>query len=74
MAVQSISDIKKQHLGEWLLIRVESLDRHSQPHTGELLAHSPNKQVIVELDENTSGFLYRTFVPDPDHPGPICIL
>lgn len=60
MKIERIENIKKRFKNEWLLIRVKKVEK-SQPVTGYLLDHSPDRAVIYK-EISKYGSKYPVFV------------
>lgn len=59
MVTQSIKNIRKKFHNEWLLIRVDKLDRATTtPLSGKLLAHSPNRDIIYRKSLSYKGLIF----------------
>ena len=52
MTTQAVSSIRKRFKNEWLLIRVVDFDRRrTLPLTGELIAHSKNRDELYPIEQ-----------------------
>ena len=65
MGTKRIKDIKKKYKKEWLLIRVDRLDRATHtPITGRLIAHSPNRDEIYKKSISHKGLTFIDYSED----------
>ena len=48
-------EIRKQHEGQWVLIRYHQLDEHLNVLEGEVVAHSPEKEELYRQLLQTTG-------------------
>ncbi|MGH7774620.1 MAG: hypothetical protein ACREQA_20540 [Candidatus Binatia bacterium] len=46
----SVPEIERRYPDEWVLIEVVKFDKIKGPLVGRVLAHSPNRQDLVELN------------------------
>jgi hypothetical protein len=44
--ILSLADMQEQYDGEWLLIAYTELDEDMQPIAGEVITHSPDREVV----------------------------
>jgi len=65
MKSKSIEDLKKHYRREWLLVLIDEMDwKTTTPLRGTLLAHSPNRDEIYELNKNRKEFTLVTYTED----------
>ena len=62
MKSKKIESIKKRFKNEWLLIKVDRLDKATTtPISGNLLAHNPNREEIYQKSLHYKGLTYISY-------------
>lgn len=66
--VLSYAEIEKRYDGEWVLIAYQSLDENLKPISGEVIAHSPDRdEVYAALGKRENqGVAIECFVKVPE--------
>lgn len=66
--VLSFEEIQSRYDGEWVLIAYTALDENLIPISGEVVAHSQERDVVYEAlsQRGTSGVAIECFVKVPE--------
>ena len=56
-----IDEIKQKYPDEWVLVKVEKIDKLNRPIEGELIAHNKSRDEIYAKMKNVKGHTYTLY-------------